>query len=150
MLFTPTHRITYTPTTGTPQVWDVMVADDGTAYTQEEWEATASADWEYGTDGRFLFRGQAAPGNGTVVVERLIDHGDADGDADIIDAEEDHLDAIRRMAYGDIARDIQQHGIRLTWAQEEECGEEALDWLRQRLGLTATTDSDGVTYRRES
>lgn len=70
--FTPTHRITYTPTTGTPQVWDVMAVDDGPAYTREEWETTAPADWECDTDGRFLFRGEAAPGNGTVVVERLI------------------------------------------------------------------------------
>lgn len=65
--FSASHRITFEPTAGTPEKWLVMLTPDGAAYTREEWDAHAGADWEC-RDGRWLFQGRAAPADGTVTV----------------------------------------------------------------------------------
>ena len=71
--FAPTHRITFTPATGTPRAYDVCLCDDG-AYTREEWESESSADWSV-TDRGWLHQGNVTPGgaNGTVEVKALVD-----------------------------------------------------------------------------
>lgn len=75
--FTPTHRITFTPVSGEPEVFDVWLEPeefegDGPAYTREEWESSTRADWER-NDGVWTFQGQATPGgaSGRVRVCRL-------------------------------------------------------------------------------
>jgi len=65
--FSATHRITFTPRTGTPEHWRVMLTDDGAAYTLEEWDAHADADWEC-VEGEWRFQGRAAPADGTITV----------------------------------------------------------------------------------
>jgi len=65
--FSATHRITFTPRTGTPEHWRVMLTADGAAYTLEEWDAHADADWEC-VDGEWRFQGRAAPADGTITV----------------------------------------------------------------------------------
>jgi len=69
-----THRITWTPTGGEPEVIDVMESD-GSLYTREEWEAAEAADWSIGEDRRIYFREGAAPGNGSVEIRR-VEYGD--------------------------------------------------------------------------
>lgn len=76
--FQVTHRIIFTPVKGTPQVWDVMLMDEGdvrsAAYTRAEYgdrhwyNCAAPSDWERDAQGRWWFEGEAALGNGTVTV----------------------------------------------------------------------------------
>ena len=66
-----THRITFTPRHGKPQVCDVML-DHGPAYTREEWDTTSQADWEL--DGKeWLHLGMTTPGGavGRVGIEEV-------------------------------------------------------------------------------
>jgi len=65
--FSATHRITFEPTAGTPEKWLVMLTPDGAAYTLEEWDAHADADWEC-VDGEWRFQGRAVPADGTITV----------------------------------------------------------------------------------
>ncbi|NDC64553.1 MAG: hypothetical protein EBZ59_11345 [Planctomycetia bacterium] len=59
--FCATHRIT---------TWngfvDVMLSDDGAAYTREEWESETAADYERNDDGEWTCQGK--PFSGTVEV----------------------------------------------------------------------------------
>jgi hypothetical protein len=59
--FRPTHEIVLTDTRdGDRKVFHVLLdGDTGPAYTREEWEAEASADWERGDDGEWTFQGKA-------------------------------------------------------------------------------------------
>lgn len=71
----PTHKITFTPVDRKPRIYLVYLhaeegETDGPAYTLEEWSAREKADWER-DDGEWLFRGMAAPSNGTVEVTQL-------------------------------------------------------------------------------
>lgn len=52
------------------------------------------------------------------------------------------LATIRARAYNDAARAMERYGVRLTHAQADDLGADALDWLRSRLGLRVyETDS---------
>ena len=75
--FEVTHKITYAPVKGAPQIWDVMLMPDEhedddqgirAAYTRAEFDCVAPSDWERDAQGRWWFQGQAALGNGTVTV----------------------------------------------------------------------------------
>jgi hypothetical protein len=77
--FAPTHRITLWRQDGTTERILVMLDQDGSedgacgpAYTQEEWDASAQADWEVSPEDGWTFQGRATPGGwDTVEVERL-------------------------------------------------------------------------------
>ena len=70
--FEPTHRITFQPHKGEPEVDDVQLMDEGAAYTRQEWVASATADWAC-RDGQWLWQGEETPGRrpGRVEVEPL-------------------------------------------------------------------------------
>lgn len=73
--WSPTHKITFTPAKGEPQVEYVMLVD-GAGYTREEWDAADSAAWgiDDGPHGAGWYcEGQATPGgaNGEVEVEEI-------------------------------------------------------------------------------
>ena len=76
-VWTPTHKITWTPTGALPDVEMVMLDADetgaGPAYTRGEWRADARADWERDESGVWTFQGEATPGGavGTVEVAAL-------------------------------------------------------------------------------
>lgn len=61
-------------------------------------------------------------------------------------ATEQQMATILARRVDDVAREMMATGVRLSWAQRDEIGDEASDWLRRRLGLTVTTDEAGVTY----
>ncbi len=54
----------------------------------------------------------------------------------------EQIATIRARAVNDTARAMMLRGVRLTYAQADDLGEEALDWLRSRLGLRSST-TDG-------
>lgn len=56
------------------------------------------------------------------------------------------LQTIRRQAFDDGARFIVEHGIMLTHDEADEIGDVGFDWLKNRLGLTVTTDDEGVYF----
>jgi hypothetical protein len=56
-IFQPTHVITTDRETV-----EVMLTDDGAAYTAAEWEDTLSSDYSRADDGSWLFQGQAFNG----------------------------------------------------------------------------------------
>ncbi len=57
-----------------------------------------------------------------------------------------HITAINQMAANDATEEMENHGVRLTHDQADEIDATGHAWLRQRLGLTCTTDDMGVTY----
>ncbi len=57
-----------------------------------------------------------------------------------------HITAISQMAVNDAAAEMRTHGVSLTHEQADEIDATGHAWLRQRLGLTCTTDDMGVTY----
>jgi len=59
----------------------------------------------------------------------------------------DQLGVIRRRAYDQVARDMARDGVRLSWEQADDLGDEAIDWMRSRLGLKSMTDDRGLTFR---
>jgi hypothetical protein len=69
------------------------------------------------------------------------------GTVEIETATEVQLAAIAARAVDDVARAIARDGLVLTWEQAEEIGDAGGQWLRDRLGLRATTSDRGVTYR---
>lgn len=60
-------------------------------------------------------------------------------------ASREEMQTIRSRAYNDTARAMQAEGVELTHRQADDLGDEGLDWLRDRLGLTVTADDSGVT-----
>lgn len=75
--FKATHEITFTPASGPPQTYLVRLDDSmtygGPAYTADEWQADALADWTYDPKDGWRCLGQVTPGgaNGTVTVRRF-------------------------------------------------------------------------------
>lgn len=72
--FHPTHRITFTGVGGDVTTFDVMLHDEGPAYSAEEWEQATNAAWTCDPEsGEWLCEGQTTPGgaNGSVEVEAL-------------------------------------------------------------------------------
>ena len=66
--FQPTHKITTDRET-----IEVMLTDDGAAYTAAEWESSGAADYELTDAGEWTFQGQPFSGR----VERLgREHGE--------------------------------------------------------------------------
>lgn len=57
------------------------------------------------------------------------------------------LSTIRRRAYDDEARRIASEGVYLSHDEADALSDEALDWLRSRLGLRIETDDRGVECR---
>ena len=78
--FTPTHRIIFTPSAPNAAPETYLVAldpdrdGDGPAYTREEWDADAPADWNR-EGGAWHWRDACAPGGapGEVVIQPLDD-----------------------------------------------------------------------------
>jgi hypothetical protein len=62
----------------------------------------------------------------------------------------DQIETIRRRSYNQTARDMQQAGVKLTWAQAHALGDQAIDWMRSRLGLKSVTSDHGVTFKPDS
>jgi hypothetical protein len=59
----------------------------------------------------------------------------------MITATETHLATIRARRIDDTARAMMTEGLTLTYEQADELGDEATDWIEQRLGLSvAETD----------
>lgn len=72
------------------------------------------------------------------------DSGDKDG------ATAEQMEAIRKRAYNSTARAMASHGVKLTWAQADTLGDDAMDWLRDRLSLKIKTTDRGVVGTPES
>lgn len=53
---------------------------------------------------------------------------------------------LRRHAVNDVTRTIMTSGVRLTWAQADDLGDEVVQWMRDRLGLTSRTTDAGITF----
>lgn len=56
----------------------------------------------------------------------------------------DQINSIRARRVDDATEDLMAYGARMTHAQAEELGEEAVDWLSSRLRLSLTTDDKWV------
>ena len=53
-----------------------------------------------------------------------------------------HIQTIKTRAINNMAREMMTSGFTLTHKQADDLGDEAMDWVRTRLGLTVTeTDS---------
>lgn len=63
----------------------------------------------------------------------------------IVDDHASRLASIRRRAFNDTTRAMMRDGIQLTHEEADELGEEALDWLRNRLRLDVRISEDGIT-----
>lgn len=72
MTFQPTHRIV------TPSAIIPVMLCDGAAYTREEYEASAPADYERQDDGAWTFQGQ--PFEGEVVSTEDAEDADEGGE----------------------------------------------------------------------
>lgn len=74
--FAPTHRITVTPVRGEPAVTEVMLCDDGSAYSRAEYDNELAPSWAV-DDGEWRHEGNVTPGgaNGTVEVVELTHAG---------------------------------------------------------------------------
>lgn len=59
--FTPTHKIVVTNFDGEIEETLVQLDSDGAAYTEEEWDAEAYADWTYDDHDGWLFHGRPGP-----------------------------------------------------------------------------------------
>lgn len=59
-------------------------------------------------------------------------------------ATETQIDSIRRHEVSDVTREIMSSGVLLSWAQVGELGDEAIDWMVSRLGLTKSASDSGV------
>jgi hypothetical protein len=55
------------------------------------------------------------------------------------------IDTIEARRVDDTTRQMMAEGVSLSWAQVDALGDEAIDWLTRRLGLTCTTDDKGIT-----
>lgn len=61
-------------------------------------------------------------------------------------ATEDQITQLRRHAVNDMTREIMANGIKLTWEQADDLGDEVLDWMGKRLGLKSRTTDAGITF----
>lgn len=61
-------------------------------------------------------------------------------------ATEDQITQIRRHAVNDVTREIMAHGVKLTWAQADDLGDETIAWMGGRLGLNKRTTDKGITF----
>lgn len=61
-------------------------------------------------------------------------------------ATEPQITQLRRHAVNDVTREIMAHGVKLTWDQAEELGDETIDWMSGRLGLNRQTSDTGVIF----
>ena len=59
----------------------------------------------------------------------------------------EQLRAIRLRAVNEVTRAIARDGIRLSHDEADEMGEQAIDWLRSRLGMRIETTTEGVECR---
>lgn len=57
------------------------------------------------------------------------------------------LEEIRHHAVNDVTREIMSNGIKLTWDEADDLGDETLDWMRTRLGLKSSTTDSGITFK---
>mgnify|MGYP003406173510 FL=1 len=54
------------------------------------------------------------------------------------------IDTIRARRVDAIAREMMAYGVGLTHEQADDLGDEAIDWLRTRLGLVVRTTDVAV------
>ena len=59
-------------------------------------------------------------------------------------------ETIEARAYNDCARAMAREGVTMTHKQADELGDEALDWLRNRLGLRVEETDCGVECEPQS
>jgi hypothetical protein len=62
-------------------------------------------------------------------------------------ATDEQMATIRARRVDDVAREMMTSGVTLSWAQADDLGDEATDWISSRLGLRAETTDRGITYR---
>ena len=58
----------------------------------------------------------------------------------------EQLATIRARRIDDAARVMMRSGVSLTWEEADEIGEEGCAWVESRLGLSRTTDEEGIHY----
>lgn len=58
----------------------------------------------------------------------------------------EQITQIRRHAVNDVTRKIMESGVKLTWEQADDLGDEVIGWMRARLGLTSRTTDAGITF----
>lgn len=61
-------------------------------------------------------------------------------------ATDDQITQLRRHAVNDVTREIMTNGIKLTWDQAHDLGDEVIDWMGTRLGLKSRTTDAGITF----
>lgn len=59
-------------------------------------------------------------------------------------ATREEIDTIRARRVDDVARNIMRTGIMLTHRDADALGDDGLDWIRQRLGLSVTETERGT------
>jgi len=61
-------------------------------------------------------------------------------------ATDDQLAQLRRHAVNTVTREIMANGIKLTWEQADDLGDEVIDWMGTRLGLKSRTTDAGIVF----
>jgi hypothetical protein len=62
-------------------------------------------------------------------------------------ATDNQITQLRQHAVNSVTREIMTNGIRLTWAQADDLGDEVINWMSSRLGLKTITSDHGITFR---
>jgi hypothetical protein len=65
-------------------------------------------------------------------------------------ATQDEMQTIMARAYNDTARDMERDGVTLTYAQADRIGDDGIDWLTKRLGLSCHETDGGVECEAET
>ena len=61
-------------------------------------------------------------------------------------ATEAQIKQLRAHAVNTTTREIMAQGVKLTWAQADDLGDETIDWMSGRLGLNKRTTNEGITF----
>jgi hypothetical protein len=61
-------------------------------------------------------------------------------------ATEAQIKQLRAHAVNAVTREIMALGVKLTWAQADDLGDETIDWMGGRLGLNKRTTDEGITF----
>jgi hypothetical protein len=61
-------------------------------------------------------------------------------------ATQDQITQLRRHAVNTVTREIMANGIKLTWEQADDLGDEVIDWMGKRLGLKSRTTDAGIIF----
>ena len=77
----------------------------------------------------------------------MTNQGDTDmTNQSLTTATEAQIKQLRAHAVNDVTREIMAHGVKLTWEQADDLGDETIDWMEGRLGLNMRTTDAGITF----